>query len=81
MGGMSNQRCLRCHGDRFQTGTIQSMGGMHFLPDTPRLKYAFGFGAVTVIPRLCLDCGTVDLTVDAGDVEELAAERASESGG
>ncbi|BBO33658.1 hypothetical protein [Lacipirellula parvula] len=67
---MSNTSCLRCHGTNFQAGSLQTAGQLHFLPQVPGLLNFLGVGSVKVESRLCMDCGTLDFTVDPAEVAE-----------
>ena len=68
MRGMTISTCIRCHGSNLHPGAMQTMGALHFLPDSPTLRSRMGFGGVRIQSRVCLDCGTVELTADPDEV-------------
>ncbi len=63
------QKCLRCGSSNFQPGVIQSTGSIFFVPDNTKFLSALS-SDVSLKTRICMDCGTLDLT---GDTKKVAA--------
>jgi len=64
------KKCPICNSTNVEPGTILSTGKLHFRPEHARfltLKTA----NIEVKAHLCLDCGHISLTGDAGKVKGL----------
>jgi len=64
------KKCLRCGGINLQAGSVQSTGKIYFRPKSAKLAAVLTGGA-TVSASTCLDCGYVELAVDADKVKSL----------
>lgn len=62
-------KCLRCGSSNFQPGAIQSTGSIFFVPDNTRFLSSLS-SDVSLKTRICMECGTLDLT---GDTKKVAA--------
>ena len=70
-GIMSEERhCMRCGGTNLEAGEFQSTGKIYSRPKHARLVTLLTTG-VPVDTIICLDCGHVELLVDAEKARSL----------
>jgi hypothetical protein len=68
-----NTTCSRCGSRRIVPGKFFGDGAVAFKPS--KIKKLFSItGSVQVAAIACLDCGTVDLSIDPLKLHELAGE-------
>ena len=68
---MSEERkCLRCGGTNLQAGEFQSTGKIYSRPKHAKLVTVLTTG-VPVDTVICLDCGHVELVVDADKAKSI----------
>jgi predicted nucleic-acid-binding Zn-ribbon protein len=65
--------CLRCGSDNLERGTVQSTGKVYFRAANAKLL-TLQTGNVSIVARICLDCGTLDLAGDAKKVRSLTGK-------
>jgi ferredoxin-like protein FixX len=65
--------CLRCGSDNLERGTLQSTGKVYFRAANAKLL-TLQTGNVSIVARICLDCGTLDLVGDAKKVRSLTGK-------
>ena len=68
-----NSTCSRCGSARLVRGKASADGTVAFQPSKIR-KFFSLTGTVKVAATACLDCGTVDLSIDPVALIELAGE-------
>ena len=64
-------KCLRCGSDNLKPANFESTGKIYSRPKDARLISVFTTG-ILVEAILCLDCGHVDLLVDAHKVRAIS---------
>ena len=71
-GGIMNEerQCMRCGGTNLEAGEFQSTGKIYSRPKHARLVTLLTTG-VPVDTIICLDCGHVELVVDAEKAKSL----------
>ena len=70
------RRCMRCGGSNLEAGEFQSTGKIYSRPKHARLVTLLTTG-VPVDTIICLDCGHVELIVDAEKAKSLTKTKAS----
>ena len=70
------RRCMRCGGTNLEAGEFQSTGKIYSRPKHARLVTLLTTG-VPVDTIICLDCGHVELIVDAEKAKSLTKTKAS----
>ncbi len=74
---MSEERtCLRCGSTNLEDGEFQSTGKIYSRPKNAKLLTVLTTG-VPVDTIICLDCGHVELIVDAEKAKSLTKTKAS----
>ena len=63
-------KCLKCGGTNIKPGVLQSTGKIYARPTEAKLLTALTTGAV-VNSNICLDCGHVELVVNADKAGSL----------
>jgi len=64
------RRCMRCGGTNLEAGEFQSTGKIYSRPKHARLVTLLTTG-VPVDTIICLDCGHVELVVDAEKAKSI----------
>jgi len=64
------KKCLRCGGSNLEPSDLQSTGNIYSRPKNAKLVAVLTTGAV-VSGLTCLDCGHIELLVDAEKVRSL----------
>ena len=65
------KKCLRCGSSNLEPCTLQSTGKIYSRPKNAKLVTVLTTGA-PVSGLMCLDCGHVELVVDANKARSLA---------
>ena len=65
------KKCLRCNGINLEPSVFQSTGKIYSRPQNAKLSAVFNTG-VPVNSLICLDCGHVELHVDAEKAKSLS---------
>lgn len=65
-------KCLRCGSSNLEPSELQSTGKIYSRPKNAKLVTVLTTGA-PVSGLMCLDCGHVELVVDANKARSLAA--------
>ena len=67
----SEKKCLRCGSTNLKPGAFQSTGKIYFRAKDAKLVTVLTSG-VPIDAKVCLDCGHVELIVDAEKVRSVA---------
>jgi predicted nucleic-acid-binding Zn-ribbon protein len=70
------RQCMRCGGTNLEAGEFQSTGKIYSRPKHARLVTLLTTG-VPVDTIICLDCGHVELVVDAEKAKSLTKAKVS----
>jgi len=62
-------KCSRCGGSNLEPGSIQSFGKILFRPDN--IKFVTLKAGLQVAVEVCLDCGNVQMMVEAQELARL----------
>jgi predicted nucleic-acid-binding Zn-ribbon protein len=72
-GGIMSEenKCLRCGGTNLTPGELQSTGKIYARPKDAKLVTVLTTG-VPLSTRICLDCGHVELVINADKAKSIA---------
>lgn len=72
-GGIMSEekKCLRCGGTNLTPGELQSTGKIYARPKDAKLVTVLTTGA-PLSTSICLDCGHVDLVINADKAKSIA---------
>jgi transcription elongation factor Elf1 len=67
------QKCLGCGAEKFETGSIQTIGKPVFRPDN--IKFMTLKSGLEIAVKACQNCGNLQMNIDVNELTQLTNEK------